>query len=63
MPRLGRPTADLVGIYLGGKLVGIYSPIDIVFSSTPYEAYACKGYQAEDAIAVAANILLGISDR
>ncbi len=61
--RVGRPSADLVGLYLDGKMVGVYSPFDIVFSSTPYEAYGCRGYQSEDAIAVATNILLGLTDR
>jgi hypothetical protein len=61
--RMGRPSADLIGLYLGGKMVGVYSPFDIVFSATPYEAGGCRGYLTEDAIAVATNILVAISDR
>ena len=41
--RQGKPSAQLEGIYQDGKLVGLYSPFDVVFSSTPYEAYGCKG--------------------
>jgi hypothetical protein len=59
----GRLGAELTGIYAEGKLVGIYSPYDITFSATPYEAYACKGYKPEDAAAVATNILALITDK
>ena len=61
--RFDRPRAELVGIYQDGKLVGVYSPLDLVFSSTPCQAYGCKGYQTEDAQAVATNIILYLSDR
>jgi len=45
-------------------MVGVYSPLDVVFSATPYQACMCRGYQAGDAQAVAANILLyASSDR
>ncbi len=63
LARAGRASADLVGIYQDGKLVGVYSPLDVVFSSTPYEAGGCRGYEPEDAAAVAANIFLFLSDR
>ena len=56
--RLGQPNAEFMGIYDGEKLVGVYSPIDILFSATGYDAYECRGYQAQDAKAVAANVLL-----
>jgi hypothetical protein len=61
--RIGRPFAEFVGIYLGNKMVGVYSPLDIGFAVTPFEAYGCRGYQSEDAAAVATNILLCASDR
>jgi hypothetical protein len=61
--RSGRSYAELAGLYLNGKLVGIYSPFDVIFSSTFYEAYGCKGYKTDDAIAVILNILAAISDR
>ena len=61
--RLGRPRAELAGIYQDGRLVGIYSPFDVVFSTTGYPAYGCRGYAAEDAKAVAANILLYLTNR
>ena len=63
MARLGRPSAWLFGIYQDDLLVGVYSPLDIVFSVTPYDAYGCRGYQSEDAAAVAANIILMMTDR
>jgi hypothetical protein len=61
--RMTKPSADLAGIYQDGRLVGIWSPLDIVFSTTDYPAYGCRGYAQEDARAVAANILLYLSDR
>jgi hypothetical protein len=61
--RLGRPHAELMGIYDGDKLVGIFSPFDILFSTTGYNAYNCRGYQAQDAEAVAINILLYVTTR
>ena len=63
VPRLGRAYADFTGIYQDGNLVGIFSPLDAVFSSTPYDSYACKGYLQEDAVAVATNIVAFLTDR
>jgi hypothetical protein len=63
IPRLGRPWAELVGIYQGERMVGVYSPFDAVFSASGYPAYGCRGYAPEDAKAVAANLLLGATDR
>ena len=56
--RLGRNFAEFQGLYSGGKMIGVYSPFDIVFSSTPYEAGGCLGYKMDDANAVAINVLL-----
>jgi hypothetical protein len=53
----------LYGIYSGKRLVGVYSPFDVVFSQTGYKAYGNLGYAAEDAQAIAANILLLTSIR
>jgi len=61
--RLGQPHAELMGLYDGDKLVGVLSPFDILFSTTGYEAYGCRGYKAQDAKAVAANILLYLTTR
>jgi len=61
--RLGRAHAELMGLYDGEKLVGVFSPIDIVFSATGYNAYECRGYQAQDAKAVATNIALYVTTR
>ena len=61
--RLARPHAELIGIYLGERLVGVYSPFDILFSTTGYEAYGRRGYKTQDALAVATNIILFLTDR
>jgi len=61
--RLGRPHAELTGVYLGDKLVGVYSPFDILFSMTGYDAYNRRGYKPQDARAVATNIILFLTDR
>jgi hypothetical protein len=56
--RADRDYAELIGIFAGGELVGVYSPLDVAFSLTGYQAYGCGGYEAEDALAVASNIVL-----
>jgi hypothetical protein len=61
--RLGQKHADLMGLYLDDKLVGVFSMFDILFSTTGYNAYACRGYKAQDAKAVATNILLYLTQR
>jgi hypothetical protein len=64
MSRLGpRACADFSGIYQNGKLVGIYSPFDVLYSTTGYDAYSRRGYQEEDALAVATNIILALTDQ
>jgi len=61
--RLGRPNAEFLGLFEGDRLVGIYSPLDILFSMNPYEAWSCKGYQPADAQAVATNVALYATSR
>jgi hypothetical protein len=61
--RMGRLWADLEGIYLDGKLVGVYSAYDVVLASEPYEIYNCRGYLPDDATAVGANLMLYLTDR
>jgi len=61
--RIGRPTAEFVGLLDGDRLVGVYSPLDVLFSMNPYEAWSCKGYKPADAQAVAANIALYATSR
>jgi hypothetical protein len=56
--RAARPWAELIGIFAGERLVGVFSPLDLEFSLSPYEAYECRGYKTADAGAVALNILL-----
>jgi len=61
--RLGQKHADLMGLYSGDKLVGVFSMFDILYSTTGYNAYNCRGYKSQDAKAVAANIILFVSQR
>ena len=61
--RLGQTNAELMGIYDGDKLVGVFSLYDTLFSTTGYDAYDCRGYQAQDARALATNILLHLTAR
>jgi hypothetical protein len=61
--RIGRPNAELVGLLDGDRLVGVYSPLDVLFSMNPYEAWSCKGYQPTDAEAVATNVALYFTSR
>jgi hypothetical protein len=56
--RVGKPLPELLGIYLGEKMVGIYSPYDIMFRQTGCEAFDCRGYDADDARALAINLAL-----
>jgi hypothetical protein len=64
--RLSRPNADLAdlfGVFAGDRLVGVYSPLDVLFSMNPYEAWSCMGYQPADAEAVATNVALYATSR
>ena len=61
--RIGNPLPLLYGLRLGGKLVGIYSPFDLSFSQTGFDAWACRGYEAEDALALWINLLLYVSTK
>jgi hypothetical protein len=56
--RMGKPLPELLGIYLGEKMVGVYSPYDIMFRQTGCEAFDCRGYDADDARALAVNLAL-----
>jgi hypothetical protein len=59
--RLNRPYADFFGIYQGDKMIGVYSPLDALYSMTGYDAYKNKGYKTEDAAAVATNLAVYFS--
>ncbi|HUU31656.1 MAG TPA: hypothetical protein VMY69_06115, partial [Phycisphaerae bacterium] len=61
--RLGRTYAEWMGIYQNGQLVGLYSPFDVMFSLLGYNAYSCRGYKSEDALAMATNLVLYLTDR
>jgi hypothetical protein len=59
--RLGRQYAEFFGVFDGEKMIGVYSPLDVIFGATDYEAYNCKGYKSEDAAAVMTNLAIYIS--
>jgi len=63
--RIGRPLPLLYGITLAGsdRLVGIYSPYDIMYSQTGCKAFGSRGYEADDARALATNIALFAAGR
>ncbi|MFO8015086.1 MAG: DUF4159 domain-containing protein [Phycisphaerae bacterium] len=63
IPRAGQDRADLVGVWAGDRLAGVYSPLDLGFSLNPYEAWAIRGYEPADARAVATNLLVYLSAR
>lgn len=56
--RIGRSFAALVGLYDGDKLVGVYSPYDILYSLTGAPAFGRKGYESDHAAALAMNLAL-----
>ncbi|MBN2581753.1 MAG: DUF4159 domain-containing protein [Planctomycetes bacterium] len=56
--RIGKGSPDLLGIYDGDKMVGVYSPFDIMYSQTGAKAFGNRGYEAADARALAANVVL-----
>jgi hypothetical protein len=61
--RIGKPDLALFGIYDGDKLVGFYSPFDILYSQTGCKAYGSRGYSAADARALAVNLALYLTGR
>ncbi|MBN2584083.1 MAG: DUF4159 domain-containing protein [Planctomycetes bacterium] len=59
--RIGKPLPLLYGLYRGDKMVGLYSPFDLSYSQTGFDAWACRGYEDEDALAILTNFLLWAS--
>ena len=59
--KAGRQTPRFSGIYDGEKMIGLYSPFDVVFSTTGYQAHRCRGYKTADARAVATNLAIYLS--
>jgi Domain of unknown function (DUF4159) len=56
--RVGQVQPLLHGIYSGTRLVGLYSPFDLMFSQTGSKAFGNRGYAGPDARALASNIVL-----
>ena len=72
IPRAKKDHAELWGLFAdaedgkkeaGDRLVGLYSPLDVTFSLSPYQAYNLRGYKTADAAAVATNIVLYLTAR
>ena len=61
--RIDKLTPELYGLYRGGKMVGVYSPFDLMHAQTGLDAWGSRGYQAEHARAILTNILLWASAR
>jgi hypothetical protein len=59
--RLGRNFAEFYGVFDGEKMIGVYSPLDVVFAATDYEAFNCRGYKPDDAAAVMTNLAVYMS--
>jgi hypothetical protein len=56
--RIGKNRAELTGLYLGDKLVGVHSPYDVLYGLTGCRAYDRLGYEPDESMAVAANLVL-----
>ncbi len=56
--RIGKPDPEFLGIFLGEKMVGVYSPFDIMYCQTGAVAFDCRGYAWEDARALAMNLAI-----
>ena len=61
--RLGRAAPEFIGLYRGEFLVGVYSPLDMVFSQTGCDAWGNRGYAEDDARALLSNVVLWVSGR
>lgn len=59
--RVGKNEPELYGLYLDDRMVGVYSPFDLLYCQTGQDAFDCRGYEAEDALAILTNILLWAS--
>ena len=53
----------LLAITNGEKTVGYYSPLDLTYSATKLVAYDLRGYDAQTASAVLANVMLMTTGR
>ena len=61
--RIGKAQPLLYGLYRGDRMVGVYSPFDLCYSQTGFDAWANRGYEDEDALAILTNILLWASTK
>jgi len=61
--RIGRQRPELLGVHLDGRLVGLYSPFDMMYAQTGCDAWGSRGYSEQDAQALLTNIFLFVSSR
>ncbi|MBN2581752.1 MAG: DUF4159 domain-containing protein [Planctomycetes bacterium] len=59
--REGKDDIVMFRIEREGRLVGLYSPVDVMYSQAGYRAFGNRGYAAADARALATNIALLMS--
>ncbi len=58
LPESRRTHAEVWGAFDGERMIGVYSPFDVAFAVTPYEAFDCRGYRPAHAAAVGTNVAL-----
>lgn len=59
--RADKPRAELIGLYRGDTLIGVYSPFDLLFSLAGYDAFDLRGYRPPDAAAIATNLFIHLT--
>ena len=56
--QIGASRPTLIELRLGDRVVGVYSPVDMMFAQTGCAAFGSRGYSAPDARALAVNVAL-----
>jgi hypothetical protein len=56
--QIGASKPTILELRLGDRVVGVYSPLDLMFAQTGCAAFGSRGYDAADARALAVNVTL-----
>ncbi len=59
--RIGRSEPELYLLTRGERIVGLYSPFDLMYSQTGFDAFDSRGYEKDDARVILTNFLLMMS--
>ena len=59
--RLGRPEPQLFLLMSQDRVVGVYSPFDLLYAQTGCDAFDNRGYSTDDARAILTNVMLMVS--